>query len=70
MTTLFTLRKSGNIGQEIISPGGRILAWPTDQMFGAFMCRILNDGCSDDDPLAEIFGETCSTNNETKGSTT
>lgn len=53
----FTLRLSGNIGQEIISPRGNILAWTTDADFGAFLCRILNDLYSDDVELEGIFEE-------------
>ena len=53
----FILRQSDNIGQEIISPRGNILAWTTDPVFGTFMVRILNDLYSDDDPLRLIFGE-------------
>jgi len=53
----FTLKHSGNIGQELISPRGKILAWTTDAVFGAFMCRVLNGLLSADDPVAAIFGE-------------
>ena len=53
----FILRQSDNIGQEIISPRGNILAWTTDPVFGTFMVRILNDLYSDDDALEAIFGE-------------
>ncbi len=51
----FTLQQSGNIGQEIISPRGNILAWTTDPVFGAFIVRILNALYSDDEPLEAIF---------------
>ena len=54
-TTSFTLQQSGNIGQEIISPRGNILAWTTDPVFGAFIVRILNALYSDDEPLEAIF---------------
>jgi hypothetical protein len=53
----FTLRQSGNIGQEIISPRGVILAWTTDPVFGTFIVRFLNDLSSDDDVFEAIFGE-------------
>lgn len=52
----FTLQQSGNIGQEIISPNGNILAWTTDPVFGAFIVRILNAIYSEDEPLEAIFG--------------
>lgn len=53
----FTLRPSGNVDQEIISPRGKILAWTTDPVFGAFICRVCNEVFSDDDPVGAIFGE-------------
>ena len=53
----FTLRQSGNLGQELISPCGTILAWTTDAVFGAFICRVLNGLIQTDDPMAAIFGE-------------
>ena len=68
----YMLRQSGNIGLEIISPTGKILAWTTDPAFGAFMCRVMNDVFSNDDPLEAVFGETdieagVFTHNNTKG---
>lgn len=55
-TTGFTLQQSGNIGQEIISPRGNILAWTTDPVFGGFIVKILNAIYSEDEPLEAIFG--------------
>lgn len=51
----FTLQQTGNVGQEIISPNGNILAWTTDPVFGAFIVRILNAIYSEDEPLEAIF---------------
>jgi hypothetical protein len=51
----FSLHQTGNIGQEIISPRGNILAWTTDPIFGAFIVRVLNAIFSDDEPLEAIF---------------
>ena len=48
--------ESGNIGQEVISPRGNILAWTTDPVFGAFIVKILNAIYSEDEPLEAIFG--------------
>jgi hypothetical protein len=53
----YTLRESGNIGQELISPRGKVLAWTTDPAFGVFMVRVCNDILTDDDPVDSIFGE-------------
>ena len=53
----FTLRQSGNIGQEIISPRGVILAWTTDSVFGTFIVRFLNDLSSDGEAFEAIFEE-------------
>lgn len=53
----FTLQHSGNIGQEIISTRGVILAWTTDPVFGAFIVRFLNDLSSDGEALEAIFEE-------------
>ena len=53
----FSLRQSGKIGQEIISPSGKVLAWTTDPVFGAFLIRILNEHLSVTDPVKAIFEE-------------
>jgi hypothetical protein len=53
----YTLRQSGNIGLEIISPRGKVLAWATDPVFAAFICRVMNDVVSYDEPVEPIFGE-------------
>lgn len=52
----FTLQHSGNIGLEIVSPSGNILAWTTDPVFGAFIVRVMNEIYSGDEPLEAIFG--------------
>lgn len=57
MMNQFTLRQSGNIGQEIISPRGSILAWTTDALFGELIVRILNTTILDDESLDAIFGD-------------
>jgi hypothetical protein len=64
----YMLRQSGNIGLEIISPTGKILAWTTDPVFGAFICRVMNDIFADE----AVFGEEdmevgVFTHNNTKG---
>ena len=53
----FWVRPSGNIGQELISPRGKVLAWTTDPAFAAFICRVCNDILTDDDPVEAIFSE-------------
>ena len=76
MMNQFTLYQSGNIGQEIISPNGNILAWTTNPVFGAFIVRILNAIYSDNEPLEAIFGdediwhERVSTNKSLKSAST
>ena len=57
MIDAFNLRQTGNIGQEIISLTGKVVAWTTDPVFGAFICRILNDVCSNEESLEAIFGD-------------
>jgi hypothetical protein len=52
----FTLQQSGNVGLEIISPNGKILAWTTEPVFGSFIVRILNSIYSDDEQMEAIFG--------------
>ena len=42
MNESYILRQSGNFGQEIISPKGRVIAWTTDPVIGAFLISILN----------------------------
>jgi hypothetical protein len=53
----YTLRQSGAVGLEVISPSGKILAWTTDPVFAAFICHVMNDVVSYDDPVEAIFGE-------------
>lgn len=53
----FTLQQNGSIGQQVLSPSGKILAWTTDAVFGAFIVKILNAIYSDDKPLEAIFGD-------------
>ena len=42
MNESYTLQQSGNIGQEIISPEGKVIAWTTDPVIGALLKSILN----------------------------
>jgi len=53
----FILRPSGNIGQELISPKGKILAWTTDAVFGTFLVRILNEYRAAPETAAAIYEE-------------
>jgi hypothetical protein len=42
-TTLgpFSVRTTGNIGQEILDPDGRIIAWTTDPWVAQVVARLL-----------------------------
>lgn len=43
MLAAFTVRQSGNIGQEILGPDGQIVAWTTNDWAAQVICRLLND---------------------------
>lgn len=38
----YKIQQSGNIGQEIISSQGKVIAWTTDPVIGALLISILN----------------------------
>ena len=44
-TTLgpFSVRTTGNIGQEILDPDGRIIAWTTDPWVAQVIAKLLGD---------------------------
>ena len=42
MNDSYALQQSENIGQEIISPEGKVIAWTTDPVIGALLKSILN----------------------------
>jgi len=37
-----SIRRSGNIGQEILDQGGKIIAWTTDAWIAQVICKLLN----------------------------
>jgi hypothetical protein len=37
----FSVRASGNVGQEIIGPDGLVYAWTTDPVRAAHICKLL-----------------------------
>jgi hypothetical protein len=39
----FSVRRSGNVGQEILDQDGRIIAWTTDGWAAQVICRLLNE---------------------------
>jgi hypothetical protein len=39
----FAIRQSGNIGQEILDQGGKIIAWTTDVWVAQVICKLLNE---------------------------
>ena len=39
----FTVRQSGNIGQEILDQDGNTIAWLTDAWLAQVVCKLLND---------------------------
>ncbi len=53
----FTVRQSGNVGQEIVSPCGTIVAWTVDPVFGYLMCRLVNEFMVNDDFLAAMLAK-------------
>jgi hypothetical protein len=45
----FWFRHSGNIGQEILAPDGRVVAWTTDEEMASRICKLLNEASEDVD---------------------
>ncbi len=39
----FTVRQSGNFGQEILGPDGQIVAWTTDAWIAQVICGLLTE---------------------------
>ena len=39
----FTVRQSGNIGQEILDQDGNTIAWTTDAWLAQVICKLLSD---------------------------
>ena len=39
----FTVRQSGNIGQEILDQDGTVVAWTTDAWLAQVICNLLSD---------------------------
>ena len=39
----FTVRQSGNIGQEILDQDGTIVAWTTDAWLAQVICKLLTE---------------------------
>ena len=39
----FSIKQSGNIGQEILDHDGTIIAWTTDAWIAQVICKLLND---------------------------
>jgi len=52
---LFTVRQSGNVGQEIVSPRGKVVAWTVDPVIGHLICRLANEFLVKDDFLAAML---------------
>lgn len=44
----FSIRRTGNIGIEILDPNGWVIAWAIDELVGATLVHLLN-GCERDD---------------------
>lgn len=43
----FTIRQSGNIGLEIVSPRGKVVAWATDRIIARIVAERLNEFLGD-----------------------
>ena len=39
----FTVRQSGNIGQEILDQDGTVVAWTTDTWLAQVVCKLLTE---------------------------
>ncbi len=38
-----SVRHSGNVGQEILGPDGKVVAWATDAWVARVICQLLNE---------------------------
>jgi hypothetical protein len=56
-SNLFTARQSGNVGQEIVSPRGNVVAWTVDPVFGHLICRLVNEFMVNDDFLDAMLAK-------------
>jgi hypothetical protein len=56
-SNLFTVRQSGNVGQEIVSPRGNVVAWTVDPLFGQLVCVLVNEFLLNDDVFDAIFAK-------------
>lgn len=54
---LFTVRQSGNVGQEIVSPRGNVVAWTVDPIFGHLICLLVNEFMVNDDFFDTILSK-------------
>jgi hypothetical protein len=41
----YSVRSSGNIGQEVLDRDGKVVAWTTDAVLAHQIVRLLNSGC-------------------------
>ena len=39
----FSMRRTGNIGVEILDPNGSVIALATNDVVGALLCHLLNE---------------------------
>ncbi len=53
----FTLKQSGNIGQEIVSPRGNVVAWTVDPILGHLISRLLNEFLVNDNFLDAMLAK-------------
>lgn len=51
----FTIRQSGNIGLEVLSPRGKVVAWATDRIIARIVAERLNEFF--DAPAADEDGD-------------
>ena len=56
-SSLFTVRQSGNVGQEVVSPRGEVVAWTVNPVFGHLICRLVNEFMVNDDFLAAMLAK-------------
>lgn len=54
---LFSIRQSGSVGLDIISPSGKVVAWNVDPLFGRLVCVLVNEVMVNDDFFDAIFAK-------------
>jgi hypothetical protein len=56
-SNLFSVRQSKNVGPELVSLCGNVVAWIADPILGHLICRLLNEFLVNDDFLDAMLAK-------------